>query len=126
MFLSYTGIAVTIILAMIVKPILLIKLAGFSGKDIESVFVPCVKVSIVAFVPSLIAAKFLSGNYLQYALLVIIVIAFVFLSVFYIGIEKEQRNCCTYEDTYNRRYGCIEYRYSFEKFGMRTCCECFK
>lgn len=91
-FLSYTGIAVTIILAMIVKPILLIKLAGFSGKDIESVFVPCVKVSIVAFVPSLIAAKFLSGNYLQYALLVIIVIAFVFLSVFYIGIEKEQRN----------------------------------
>lgn len=91
-FLSYAGIAVTIILAMIVKPILLTRLAGFNSKDIKSVFIPCIKVSIVAFVPSLIAAKFLSGNYWQYALLVITVIVFVLFSVFYIGIEKGQRN----------------------------------
>lgn len=91
-FLSYAGIAVTIILAVIVKPILLIKLAGFSVKDIKSVFIPCAKVCAAAFVPSLIVARFLSGNYWQYALLVIITIAFVLLSVFYIGVEKGQRN----------------------------------
>ena len=82
----------TIILAVIVKPILLIKLAGFSVKDIKSVFIPCAKVCAAAFVPSLIVARFLSGNYWQYALLVIITIAFVLLSVFYIGVEKGQRN----------------------------------
>lgn len=91
-FLSYTGIAVTAILAMIIKPILLTKLAGFNSKDIKSVFITCAKVSLGAFVPSLIIEKFLSGNYYQYALLVIIVIVFVLLSVFYIGVGKEERN----------------------------------
>ena len=91
-FLSYTGVVMALVLALAVKPILLVKLADYTWSDIRSVLIPCGKVTIVAFVPSLILARFLSGNYWQYALLVMIVIALVILSVFYIGIENRQRH----------------------------------
>lgn len=90
-FLSYAGICVTLLLAIVVKPLLLIKLADFTYSDLKNVFSPCAKTSIAAFVPSLLVAHFLSGSYLQYALLLVIVIAIVILSTLYIGIGKKQR-----------------------------------
>ena len=90
-FLSYTGICVTLLLAIVVKPVLLIKLADFTYSDLKNVFLPCAKTSIAAFAPSLLVAHFLSGSYLQYALLLVIVIAIVILSTLYIGIGKKQR-----------------------------------
>ena len=90
-FLSYAGVIMAVVLALVVKPILLIKLADYTWRDIKSVLIPCGKVTIVAFVPSLLIASFLSGNYWQYGLLVILVIIIVVLSVLYIGIDKKQR-----------------------------------
>lgn len=90
-FLSYAGIMVTLILAIIVKPLLLVKLAGYDWADIKTVFIPCSKTAIVAFIPSLLATYFLSGDYWQYAVLLVIVMVFVILSILYIGIDKEQR-----------------------------------
>lgn len=90
-FLSYAGIFVTIILALIIKPLLLIKLAGYTYRDMKDIFVPCIKTAITAFIPSLLIAHYLSGNYWQYALLLILVIIIIILSILYIGIEKRQR-----------------------------------
>lgn len=91
-FLSYAGISVTLILALVIKPLLLIKLANFTYGDVKKVFIPCIKTLIISFIPSLIIANFLTGSYLQYLLLIIIVIAFVLLSVWFVGLEMSERN----------------------------------
>ena len=91
-FLSYAGIFVSFLLAFVVKPLLLVRLADFNYSDIKKVLVTCAKTSIAAFIPSLVAAEFLSGNYCQYALLLLIVVAIVIISILYIGIEEEYRN----------------------------------
>lgn len=90
-YLSYAGVIMALVLALVVKPILLIKLANYTWRDIKCVLIPCGKVTIVAFAPSLFLAYFLSYNYWQYGLLVVLVIAIVLLSVLYIGIERHQR-----------------------------------
>lgn len=90
-FLSYAGIFVTIILALIIKPLLLIKLTGYTYRDLKDVFIPCIKTAITAFIPSLLIAHYLSGNYWQYALSLILVIIIIISSILYIGIEKGQR-----------------------------------
>ena len=90
-FLSYAGIFVTLILAIIIKPFLLIKLAGYTYHDIQDIFIPCITTAIAAFIPSLLIDQHLSENYWQYALLLIIVIIITMLSILYIGITKRQR-----------------------------------
>lgn len=90
-FISYAGVITALLLALVVKPILLIKLADYTWRDIKSVLIPCGKVTIVAFVPSLLLANFLSENYWQYSLLVILVITVVILSILYVGIDRNQR-----------------------------------
>lgn len=90
-FLSYAGVIATLLLALAVKPVLLIKLAGYTWDDIKCVFIPCGKVTLVAFAPSLLLVRFLSDNYWQYGLLVTLVFAIVLLSVSYVGIDREQR-----------------------------------
>lgn len=90
-FLSYAGIAMALLLAIVVKPIMLIKLANYTWEDIKNVLVPCGKTTVVAFVPSLLLVHVLTDNYWQYGILVILVIIIVLLSVFYVGIDKMQR-----------------------------------
>ena len=90
-FLSYAGIAMALLLAIVVKPIMLIKLANYTWEDIKNVLVPCGKTTVVAFVPSLLLVHVLTDNYWQYGILVILVIIIVLLSVFYVGIDKVQR-----------------------------------
>ena len=90
-FLSYAGIMATLILAIIVKPLLLVKLAGYNWDDIKTVFIPCCKTAIAAFIPSLFVAHFLSKDYWQYAVLLVIVMAIVIFCILYIGIRGDQR-----------------------------------
>ena len=90
-FLSYAGIMATLILAIIVKPLLLVKMAGYNWDDIKTVFIPCCKTAIAAFIPSLFVAHFLSKDYWQYAVLLVIVMAIVIFCILYIGIRGDQR-----------------------------------
>lgn len=90
-FLSYVGVVATLILAIIVKPLLLVKLAEYDWVDIKTVLIPCSKTAIAAFIPSLLAAHFLSGDCWQYAVLFTIVMVIVILCILYMGIDKKQR-----------------------------------
>lgn len=78
-------------MAIIVKPLLLVKLAGYNWDDIKTVFIPCCKTAIAAFIPSLFVAHFLSKDYWQYAVLLVIVMAIVIFCILYIGIRGDQR-----------------------------------
>jgi O-antigen/teichoic acid export membrane protein len=46
--LSWAGLVTTAILGLIVKPILVIKIVDYTWKDIFSVFVPCMKVTLIS------------------------------------------------------------------------------
>ena len=89
--LSYIGIIFTAILGVVIKPILLCKIVKYSFRDIKSVFLPCLMVSIAACpIPILL------NCYLDSSLINIFVVCFVsalctLTVIFYLGIDGHMR-----------------------------------
>jgi O-antigen/teichoic acid export membrane protein len=90
--LSYAGIIVYAFLGLIIKPILVCKIANYTARDILSVFIPCLQVSFIA-----IPIPLLLNNYMEHNLLNCILICLsssfcILTAVFYFGINNEMRN----------------------------------
>ena len=91
--LSWASLISYAILGLLVKPLLVIKIEGYTWKDIFSVFVPCLKVSAVAVIVPMLSFLYLMFDNQFASLLTIgsISILSVGLSVWVLGLNKEMK-----------------------------------
>ena len=89
--LSYAGIISYALLGLIIKPVLICKIANYSFKEITSVFIPCLLVSLVSVPIPILCNIFLEKNLVNYFLILAISIICVIVAVFFIGIDRQMR-----------------------------------
>lgn len=89
--LSWASLISYAILGLIVKPLLVIKIVGYTWKDILSVFVPCLKVTAVAVIVPILSFLYLAFDNQFASLLIIgsISILSVGLTVWFLGLNQE-------------------------------------
>lgn len=90
--LSWASLITYVILGLVVKPILIVKIANYTTKDIFSVFMPCFKVTIVSLIPVAVIDYFVPSvsiwGFIMEGFLIILVVA---VTVVFVGIDKDTR-----------------------------------
>lgn len=89
--LSYAGIIQYALLGCVIKPILIHKIAGISYKDIISVFIPCIRITLLALIIPLTFKFLLPDTNLTFVVNTIISIISVGISVYLFGIDTETK-----------------------------------
>ena len=83
------------IIGLIVKPILIIKIADYTWNDVLKVFVPCVKVFVVSnLIPGIVYLNrdfLFSNEILKFVVLVIVSELSIFCCVWHLGLDDEIR-----------------------------------
>lgn len=83
------------ILGLIIKPILIIKIAGYTWKDVLSVLVPCFYVTLVSvplpFFIYMNQEKWLTNTIVRFCVITFVSVLCVGLSSWYLGIDKDMR-----------------------------------
>lgn len=81
------------LLGFVIKPFLIIKIVGYTWKDILSVFIPCIKVSIAAvpvpFIFYLYQDTIFSNHILRFVCIVLISVISVAITVWTIGLDND-------------------------------------
>jgi O-antigen/teichoic acid export membrane protein len=98
--LSYAGIITYALLGIIIKPLLVIRIANYSTRDVFSVFIPCVKVTAVALIFPLITKYILNDSVSSALIVCMSSVVSVVVSVYFIGIDESLRlkvNSCIKE-----------------------------
>jgi O-antigen/teichoic acid export membrane protein len=87
--LSYVSLACYMILGLIIKPILICKIANYKRKDIINIFIACGKVSCIsAVVPFLSVFFFDKNTVFGFIMILFISILSVLLTIFFFGLDK--------------------------------------
>ena len=82
-----------VILAIVVKPLLIIKIVDYKWSEIWQVFKPCIWVSIVSIpFPVYLSIIVDTSNSVNFILVALITVLVVVISSYYIGLNKEVRN----------------------------------
>jgi O-antigen/teichoic acid export membrane protein len=89
--LSYAGIITYAILGIFLKPLLIIRIANYSIKDVVSVFMPCIKVTVIALIFPLIINHVATDSMLSAFTVCISSIVSVVACVYFIGIDRNLR-----------------------------------
>ncbi len=90
--LSYVGVIAYALLGIVIKPILICRIVDYSFKNVLSVFVPCLKVCLVAIPVPVIVNYYIGNNsLLSFIIIGLISVFCVAIAVFYFGIESEMR-----------------------------------
>ena len=89
--LSYTGIVSFAIVGLIIKPVLLNWIVGYSYRDIICVFVSCLKVSLVSIPIPIFVNNLFENTIANFIIVCATSIVCVLTAVFYIGISAEVR-----------------------------------
>lgn len=89
--LSYAGIITYALLGIIIKPMLVYKIANYTLKDILSVFIPCLKVVLFAVPLPVICKYYLDDSPLSYIIVIFVSLFFVLISIWIFGINKDVR-----------------------------------
>jgi len=90
--LSYAGIVVYAISALIVKPILICKFVSYTFRDIMSVFTPCLKVCLVAVpIPVFINCYLDNSIIINFIFVCIASTICILTAVYYVGLNKDIR-----------------------------------
>jgi O-antigen/teichoic acid export membrane protein len=89
--LFYLDIIRAFIVSFIVKPWLLIEIAGYTKKEIFDIIFPCVKVTIVGAVIPVLLSFYMKESILTFVLLGAVSAFTVGISTFYIGLTKSQQ-----------------------------------
>ncbi len=89
--LCFVAIAQYAILGLIVKPILMHKISGYSYSEIVKIFFSCIKVSIVAAIIPVVVTLYFPESRGLFVVSSIISVFSVGLSVYFLGIDKEAR-----------------------------------
>ena len=90
--LSYAGIVSFAIVGLIIKPVLLNWIVGYSYRDIICVFVSCLKVSLVSIPIPIFVNNLFENTIANFIIVCATSIVCVLTAVFYIGISAEVRN----------------------------------
>ena len=89
--LSYAGIIVYAVLGLVIKPILICKIVNYNFRDVMSVFIPCIKVCLIAIPIPVIVNYYFSDSLLYFFTTILISVFCVSIAVFYFGIDNEMR-----------------------------------
>lgn len=93
--LAWAMLALYAFLGLVQKPILLIKIVGYTWKDIFMVFWPCLKVTLVSVpIPLIVMIIFNNlyiNKYILFIIHVLISTSSVGLTVWFLGLNKEMR-----------------------------------
>jgi O-antigen/teichoic acid export membrane protein len=90
--LSYAGIITYALLGILIKPILIIRIANYPIRDVVSVFIPCIKVTVVSMIFPLIINYIASDSILSAFIVCASSIISVIISIYCIGIDKNLRS----------------------------------
>lgn len=91
--LSWASLLTYVILAIVVKPLLIIKIVDYKWSEIWQVFKPCIWVSIVSIpFPVYLSIIVDTSNSVNFILVALITVLVVVISSYYIGLNKEVRN----------------------------------
>jgi O-antigen/teichoic acid export membrane protein len=86
--LSYVGIITYALLGVIIKPLLIIRIANYSIEDVVSVFLPCIKVTVAAVIFPLVINHITNDSILSSLVVCISSIISVAICVYCVGIDK--------------------------------------
>lgn len=94
--LSWTSLVTTAILGLVVKPLLIVKIVNYTWKDIFSVFVPCMRVTLVSVVIPILSYVFFKRVFVnsQIALLLVvsvISVVSVCLTAWLLGMTQKMK-----------------------------------
>ncbi len=90
--LSYAGIVSFSLLGLVVKPILVCRIVNYTFRDIISVFIPCLKVCIVAVPIPILVKYYLDDGMISFVLVCIVSTVCILTAVYYVGVSNEFRN----------------------------------
>jgi O-antigen/teichoic acid export membrane protein len=91
--LSWASLICYATLGLIIKPILLVKIVDYQWADILKVFIPCFWVTLISLPMPLIGSCFINTDTIGgFITLLIITLTSVSINVYFIGIDKENRN----------------------------------
>ena len=91
---SWAFVIYNALLALLVKPALLVKIVNYSWKSIFSMFITCGLVTIVSLpIPIILSLLLDTSNNLLHAIIMLVVsILTVLLAVWFVGLTKNQKN----------------------------------
>ena len=89
--LSYIGIIFSAVLGLIIKPILLCRIVKYNFRDIMSVFVPCLKISIASIPIPALLNYYLANNLLNFFIICSVSAICTLTVIFYLGIDGPMR-----------------------------------
>lgn len=102
--LSWASLIMYALLGVVVKPILVIKIADYKWKDVFSVFSPCFKVIVCALpIPLFFYYKFGNDSVSFFVLIVCTSTMSVAIASWFVGLEKEMRTMLL--DSVRKRLG---------------------
>lgn len=90
--LSWAYLISSVIIGLIIKPLLIIKLVDYTWRDVFSVFVPCLRVTLIAVIPSAICfvtiPQISAWIFISEALIMMI---FSLIVSYFFGLDKSMR-----------------------------------
>ena len=89
---SYAGIIVYALLGLVIKPVLICKIVNYTFRDITSVFMPCLKVCIVAVPVPVLVHYYLDNSLINYFAVCVVSAICVLTAVYYLGINRQMRH----------------------------------
>ena len=90
--LSYAGIIVYAMLGLIIKPVLICKIVNYTFRDITSVFIPCLKVCLLAVPIPVLVSYYLANSLINYFAVCVVSAICVLTAVYYFGINRQMRH----------------------------------
>ena len=90
--LSYAGITCFAMLGLIIKPIMICKIVGYTLRDIMSVFIPCVRVCLATIPIPVLLNYYLAKSLVNSFIICGTSIICTLVVVFYLGIDCQIRN----------------------------------
>lgn len=92
--LSWASLVTTLLLGLVIKPILIIKIVDYTWRDILSVFIPCLKVTLSSLPLPLAVYYWLNGHekmVLSFCVITAVSILSVACASWYLGMDKPMR-----------------------------------
>lgn len=90
--LSWASLITYMILGLIVKPILLIKVSGYTLADIYDVFRPCLLVTLVSVpIPTYIAMTLDCEKFANFLFCIVVSVIIILIAVYAVGMERSEK-----------------------------------
>lgn len=93
--LSWAALITTALVGVVIKPILVIKIADYSWKDVLTVFLPCMKVTIASLpIPIIIALlvnKYCQNEIIGFFIIVVVTVSSVAMIIWLLGLDVDSK-----------------------------------